>query len=81
MRSRALFAPSLHRRCSQVGTISRTIGPNLVNIQCQPYVYVLSGANVVSGAYTYRTSFLEAGNYTVSFACLTGKTATVDLSN
>ena len=80
---------------SQVGTISGAVGPNLVNGNCQPYVYVFSGANVVpddidlasdidplvsvpvtlnntTGAYTYRASFLEAGNYTVSYACLTG---------
>jgi Domain of unknown function (DUF4382) len=80
---------------TQVGTISGTVGSNLVTGLCTPYVYVFSGANVVpddidlasdvdpivsvpvklnnsSGAYTYRASFLEAGNYTVSFVCLTG---------
>jgi hypothetical protein len=80
---------------AQVGTISGTVGPNLVSGICEPYVYVFSGSNVVpddidlasdidplvsvpvklnnsSGTYTYRASFLEAGNYTVSFACLNG---------
>jgi hypothetical protein len=77
---------------TQAGTISGTVGPNLVGGVCEPYVYVFSGANVVpddidlasdidplvsvpvklntsSGVYTYRASFLEAGNYTVSFTC------------
>jgi len=32
---------------SKVGTISGTVGPNFVGGNCQPYVYVFSGANVV----------------------------------
>jgi hypothetical protein len=80
---------------TQVGTISGTVGSNLVTGVCTPYVYVFAGANVVpddidlaldvdplvsvpvklnnsTGVYTYRASFLEAGNYTVSYVCLTG---------